>query len=60
LFFGIYLELLTKGWFIDKVWLLKKDNYYLESLSKQNNSGENASYIAAENGHLEIVKELIK
>jgi ankyrin repeat protein len=42
------------------VWLLKKDNYYLESLSKQNNSGENALYIAAKNGHLEIVKELIK
>jgi ankyrin repeat protein len=31
-----------------------------ELFSKQNNSGETALYIAAENGHLDIVKELIK
>ncbi|AES81769.1 putative ankyrin repeat-containing domain, PGG domain-containing protein [Medicago truncatula] len=31
-----------------------------ELFSKQNNSSETALYIAAENGHLDIVKELIK
>jgi ankyrin repeat protein len=29
-------------------------------LSKQNNSGETALYVAAENGHVDLVKEMIK
>jgi ankyrin repeat protein len=31
-----------------------------ELFPKQNNSGETALYISTENGHLDIVKELIK
>ena len=31
-----------------------------ELLSKKNNAGETALYVAAENDHLDIVKELIK
>ncbi|XP_027350144.1 ankyrin repeat-containing protein At5g02620-like [Abrus precatorius] len=36
------------------------DKELKELLSKNNNSGETALYVAAENGHLDIVKELIR
>lgn len=38
----------------------QKDEELKELLSRTNNSGETALYVAAENGHLDIVKELIK
>lgn len=37
-----------------------QDEDLKELLSKRNNSGETALYVAAENGHLDIVKELIR
>lgn len=37
-----------------------RDEELKELLSKQNNPGETALYVAAENGHLDIVKELIR
>lgn len=36
------------------------DEELKELLSKQNNSGETALYVAAEHGHLDIVKDLIR
>lgn len=38
----------------------QKDEELKELLSRTNNSGETALYVAAENGHLDIVKELIR
>ncbi|KAI4349248.1 hypothetical protein L6164_009861 [Bauhinia variegata] len=38
----------------------KEEQEVKELLSKQNRSGETALYIAAENGHIDMVKELLK